>query len=106
MSCPYCGSDESCEHHLLSVDIGEGRACGGELYELFNARLEKKLTEQSSSHDDRDESEALNECLAEVEQLAASSGREVGGGLSSGVFEDYFCSNVEQVVVQYASRYG
>ena len=31
MGCPYCKSDESCEHHLLSVERGEFCACGGAL---------------------------------------------------------------------------
>jgi hypothetical protein len=109
MSCPYCNSSESCEHHLLSIDISEGQACGGELYELFNTRLAQRLSEQRAKDEDIEDSAVLSECISEVEELAASSGREVAGGMTSGEFEDFFCSSsmlVSLVVERYSARHG
>jgi hypothetical protein len=114
MGCPYCKSDESCEHHLLSVERGEFCACGGALYELFNARWEQSKSQGYEEDDDFDESEQFAKCVAEVLDVVAESaseisvGYEVAGGLASGAFEDYFCSTgaeVDKVVGLYEARY-
>jgi hypothetical protein len=113
MSCPYCKSDESCEHHLLSVDLEELRACGGALYELFNERLEQSKKQGYAEDDDFDESEQFGRCVAEVLEVAAESasdirvGHEVAGGLASGAFEDYFFptrAEVDKVVSLYEAH--
>jgi hypothetical protein len=109
MTCPYCNAADSCEHHLLSVDRSERRACGGELYEPFNARLSAALSRMQQSEAEDPESEALAACIEEVEKLVSSQGREVGGALSSGEFEDFFCSTPERVqfvVSDYMARFG
>ena len=114
MSCPYCKSDESCEHHLLSIELGERCASGGALYELFNARWEQSKIQGYEEDDDFDESEQFAKCVAEVLDVAAESeseirvGPEVAGGLASGACEDYFCptgAGVYKVVGLYATRY-
>jgi hypothetical protein len=94
------------------VDIGEREACGGELYDLFNARLKQKFAQRAAEDEEYSESEVLEECLAEVAQLVnsvGSVGHEIAGGLASGIFEDYFCPTpalVDHVVEDYKRRYG
>ena len=108
MSCPYCSSYEGCEHHLLSVDVGERQACGGALNELFNARLQR--LQRSMDPADFEEADGfIDERLAEVEGLVGHGDRKIAGGLSSGAFENFYCptaTEVDTAVDLYAVRHG
>ena len=108
MRCPYCISNETCEHHLLSVDVGERQACGGALYELFNARLQG--LQRSMDPDDFEEADGfIDQRLAEVEGLAGHGNSDMAGGLAPGFIEDFYCPTameVDMAVDLYAVRYG
>jgi hypothetical protein len=114
MGCPYCESEGDCEHHLLSVDLGEREACGGALYHLFNERWQRCEAEGYEKDDDFEPSTRFHECVEEVAQITAEIASkvdiefEVAGGLASGAFQDFFCpaaGEVERVVDVYAARF-
>jgi len=104
MPCPYCSSDESCEHHLLTVDLDEQEALGGALYELFTA----KWKAVRPTPDERDEdsyrervSEAFYRCLGEVEEFSTQSEVETldtVGGMGESNQQHLYCSTYAQVL--------
>lgn len=70
MACPYCASDESCEHHLLTVDLLGSEVLGGSLYDLFRARWTAIRAKTERLDDDFDKGPLFDNCLAEAEELA------------------------------------
>ena len=60
-ACPYCNSEDSCEHLLLQVDLTFRDAVGGELYELFRKKW-FSILEANEDSDNFDEREHLNSC--------------------------------------------
>ena len=107
MACPFCNSDESCEHHLLTVDIYEQKALGGALYELFDARCEALRPTADEEDEDFDEdrfhdrlAEAFGRCLEEAEALATGGDIEEvdtmwGMGVSSQL--NLYCSTPSEL---------
>jgi hypothetical protein len=95
--CPYCGSVDSCGHHLLTVDITFREAHGGGLYREFNRRLgalDSHFGEQMS------EEEIFDEVLGEVALLADKDITEfadLGPGQSS-EYEHYYCDSKARTV--------
>lgn len=95
--CPFCGSVDSCGHHLLTVDITFREAHGGGLYDEFNRRLGAMnfhFGKQMS------EWEIFNQVLGEVALLADQSITEFadpGPGQSS-EYEHYYCDSKERTV--------
>jgi hypothetical protein len=108
MACPYCASDESCAHHLLTVDITERMAAGGALHELFRTRWKTVRTKKGHERgDDFDESVDFEDCLAEVEAIATYAEDEdfEGGPGSSTILRHFYCSMftlVDAAVESYA----
>jgi len=93
-ACPFCGSQDNCEHLLLLVDKTFRTADGGVLMNAFNKRWcaicnegeEDEEDEDDEGGNDFDESEAFDELLDEIDFLADTSidyDHEGGPGTSS-----------------------
>jgi hypothetical protein len=97
VKCPYCGSPDSCEHLLLTVDVTFRRADGGLLMKIFNSRWEQ-LFETHSEGMEKDERPFFAELIEEVDSLADAQleyAQEGGPGQSSD-YEFYYCSTGER----------
>ena len=78
--CPYCSSDQGCEHLLLLVDMTFRDAEGGPLFESFNTRW---YGVQSEGLEDPKflEGDAFDACIEEVETVAGpGDGFDFDGG--------------------------
>lgn len=83
--CPYCGSENDCEHLLLVVDTTFRTAVGGKLFEAFNDRW-AALFGADQAAPDFDEAAEFDALLEIVDGVADASNVfeiEVGPGMSS-----------------------
>jgi len=79
-ACPYCNSEDSCEHLLLKVDLTFKDAVSGELYDAFREKW-FSILDSNSDNDNFDEREAFEKLLGDVACLAdAESYWEVESG--------------------------
>jgi hypothetical protein len=72
--CPYCKSNQGCEHLLLCLDTTFKQAEGGYLWEHFNDAW-SKIFHTNSEDDNFDECEAFDKLLEQVYDLADESSR-------------------------------
>ena len=70
--CPYCKSNQGCEHLLLCLDTTFKQAEGGYLWEHFNDAW-SKIVYANSEDDNFDEREAFDKLLEQVYDLADES---------------------------------
>lgn len=92
-ACPYCNSEDSCEHLLLQVDLTFRDAVGGELYKVFREKWFSILdaNEDINNFDEREAFERLLEdvaCLADAERCWEFEG---GPGQSCN-YQAFFCN--------------
>lgn len=99
-ACPYCNSEDSCEHLLLQVDLTFRDAVGGELYEAFRKKW-FSILEANEDSDNFDEREAFEQLLEDVACLAdAESCWEFEGGPGQSCdYQTYFCSNKKTIAI-------
>lgn len=96
--CPYCGSNDSCEHLLLSVDCTFRGAVGGALYESFNSGWSNVL-------DENEDDEKFDEGEAFDDLLDAATGKSdfewtnefEGGPGQSSTYRSFYCKDKELV---------
>jgi hypothetical protein len=106
-NCPFCGSQDSCEHLLLLVDQTFRTAEGGAMFAAFNTRWSEIC---EAGGDDFDEREPFEQLLDEVDSLAEASQEydfEGGPGMSS-TYVAYYIESPERVqtAAQNFSRRG
>lgn len=95
-ACPYCESEDTCDHLLLQVDLTFNDAIGGALYDDFRAKW-LAILDENSERDDFNENEAFLELLDNVACLADEQRYwefEGGPGQSSD-YQAYFCHSAE-----------
>jgi len=95
-ACPYCESEDTCDHLLLQVDLTFSDAIGGALYDDFRAKW-LSILDENSERDDFNENEAFLELLDGVSFLADEQRYwefEGGPGQSSD-YQAYFCHSAE-----------
>jgi len=68
-NCPYCESDQACEHLLLLIDLTFRTAEGGLLAESFNGRW-SKIREEHEGDQDFEEREPFDDLIAEIESIS------------------------------------
>ena len=93
--CPYCLSEDDCEHLLLLVDITFRTAEGGILMDRFNARWHELC---EAGGDSFDEYEPFNTLLEDVDRLAERQIEydfEGGPGMSSS-YVGYYIKTLEK----------
>jgi hypothetical protein len=91
--CPFCDTTDNCDHLLLLVDETFRQAEGGMLYEAFNAKWAKIVTEADDP--DFDEREPFDDLLDEVDSLADSqltASPDSVPGMSSN-YSYFYCSS-------------
>lgn len=97
--CPYCDSEDSCDHLLLRVDTTFREALGGEVYDWFR----KAWSETFRAHADDDafdEGSAFDDLLERVEAEADSAQDDEFNGApgQSSAYRVFYCSSQERVV--------
>lgn len=104
--CPFCQAEETCAHHLLSVDLVFRGTCGGALNVKFSERcLSVFEVERAINASDFDERPAVDQLLAGVEALADADRDfelEAGPGQST-TYRNYYCSSAERTAAAVAS---
>jgi hypothetical protein len=96
--CPYCDSENECEHLLLRLDSIFRELRGGPLADAFRGRW-KLIMEENIENDDFDEGEAFGELLEEVALLAEGEcywESDGGPGMSSS-YQAYYSKSAEAV---------
>lgn len=97
-ACPYCDSEDLCDHLLLLVDLTFKDVIGGALNDAFRAKWHAILDE-NSERDDFNENEAFLVLLDDVSCLADEQRYwefEGGPGQSSD-YQAYFCHSTESI---------
>lgn len=97
-ACPFCNSEDDCDHLLLRVDLTFRYAVSGALYSDFRAKWGDILDENTES-DDFDEGEAFSSLLDHVVCLAdAESYSEFEGGPGqSSDYQAFYCSSKKSI---------
>lgn len=97
--CPYCASRESCEHHLLTVDLLFRTASDGPLYSKFNRAWSAAYEVADVSGTDVDEAHEFERCLDAISVVAdAEQDYEFEGGPGqSTTYRSFFCSSKKRV---------
>ena len=97
--CPYCSSEEDCEHLLLSVDLTFREAGGGDLYKAFKSKWSAILEEfgEKTDFDEREEFDSLLYLVSDLSDAERYSEIEGGPGQSS-AYQNYYCSSAKAVI--------
>ena len=96
-SCPFCGTQDDCEHLALLVDRTHQTAEAGDLMDVFNSRW-SDIVELAG--DDFDERGAFTALLLEVNALVDASAEydfEGGGPGNSCSYTIYYSSTPEKL---------
>jgi hypothetical protein len=96
VKCPYCESNEGCDHILLILDRTFREACGGSKYEEFNEKYHQ-LYRENEDNPDFDEREIFDELADEYASQAdyeEDYDCEGGPGMSSACTM-YFVKNLK-----------
>lgn len=98
MKCPYCKSEDSCEHLLLTVDMTFREATDGALYKWFNSTWSDILEEHEDDNDFL-EAEPFDELVETVDGVADASryGEFEGGPGNSSELQAFYCSSLDRV---------
>ena len=113
--CPYCGSEDTCPHHLLTVAVTDMEAQGGALYKKFDAAWtaicdasspDADVDEQPDEDNDDEEDEEFDDRLAFsdlLDTVAGLSDSTLGGDTDGGPgmsteFRHFFCSSAARVM--------
>jgi hypothetical protein len=108
--CPYCDSENDCEHLLLRMDLTFREFQGGALAGAFEERW-TLIMEENSENDDFDERETFDNLLWDVISLADCERyweSDGGPGMSSN-YQAYFSENAEAAkiaVSKWISQHG
>ena len=97
--CPYCKSNQGCEHLLLCLDTTFRQAEGGYLWEHFNDAW-SKIFHAKSKDVDFDEREAFDNLLDQVYDLADEASEwdfESGRPGSSSAYLNFWISSKSEV---------
>jgi hypothetical protein len=99
MECPYCSSEEVCEHLLLIVDTTFREARSGPLYRWFNGAW-SAILEEHEEDDDFREAEPYDQLLENLDSHAdaAQDGEFEGGPGNSSALHGYYCSSLDRVL--------
>jgi hypothetical protein len=102
--CPYCKSDQGCEHLLLCLDTTFRQAEGGYLWEHFN-KAWSKIFHANSEDVNFDEREAFDNLLDQVYDLADETSELdfEGGPGSSSAYLNFWISSESKAKVLIAN---
>jgi len=102
--CPYCKSNQGCEHLLLCLDTTFRQAEGGYLWEHFN-KAWSKIFHANSEDVNFDEREAFDNLLDQVYDLAdeTSEWDFEGGPGSSSTYLNFWISSESKAKVLIAN---
>lgn len=70
--CPYCDSTDSCKHLLLLLDRTSQEAVGGSLFDIFNERWSRLVSDNENAKPERRERDLFDELREEVDGFATA----------------------------------
>lgn len=70
--CPYCDSTDSCKHLLLLLDRTNQEAVGGSLFDIFNERWSRLVSENENAKSERCERDLFDNLCDEVDAFATA----------------------------------